>query len=118
MPVIIPEEYNDFQMFRGVDFNQDIQLVDDATGIPIDLTNCNVKCEVRDKQEQTGALLVEMVCTPTAPLTGDVNLFVERANIPNKKTGYYSVVVTDTNDLDSVYLLGSISISGISTVIV
>jgi hypothetical protein len=116
--VIIPEEWNDFQMFKGVDFNQDIQLVDDTTGIPIDLTDCDVKCQVRDKQEQTGALLVEMVCTITEAATGNVNLFVERANIPAKKIGYFSVVVTDTNDLDSVYLLGSIPISGISTVIV
>lgn len=112
LPVIIPEEYNDFQMFKGVDFNQDIQLEG------VDLTGCAVKCEVRDKQEQTGVLLVEMVCTVKDESTGDINLFVERANIPDKKIGYFSVVVTDTNNLDSVYLLGSIPISGISTVIV
>ena len=110
--MIIPEEYNDFQMFKGVDFNQDIQLEG------VDLTGCAVKCEVRDKQEQTGVLLVEMVCTVKDESTGDINLFVERANIPDKKIGYFSVVVTDTNNLDSVYLLGSIPISGISTVIV
>lgn len=101
-------------MFAGVDFTQDIQLEG------VDLTYCTVMCEMRAKQEQTAELLATIACTVTSALTGDINLFVEKATIKliTKKEGFFSVVVTDADGLDSCYLLGSIPIEGISTVIV
>lgn len=111
--MIIPETYDDLVIYKGVDFSQDVVL----SGV--DLTGCTVKCQVRDKQQQAGTLIVEMVVTVPDPLTGHINLFIEKANTITltKKSGFYSLVVTNTGSLDSVYLMGSITITGTATVI-
>lgn len=112
--MIIPEIWDDFVIYKGVDCSQDVLLPG------ADLTNCTVKCQVRDKPQQAGTLIVEMVVTVPDPLTGHINLFIEKANTITlaKKSGFYSLVVTDTpSGIDSVYLMGSITITDQPTVI-
>lgn len=108
-----PEIYDEFVIYKGVDFSEDVVL--DG----VNLVGSTVKCQVRDKQQQTGALIVEMVVTIPDPVGGRVNLFIEKANTKTltKKTGFYSLAVTNAQNLDSVYLMGSITITDTATVI-
>lgn len=110
--MVIPETYDDLVIYKGVDFNQDVVL----SGL--NLTGCTVKCQVRDKPQQAGTLIVEMVVTVPDPVAGQINLFIEKANTKTlvKKSGFYSLVVT-MSSLDSVYLMGTITITDQPTVI-
>jgi len=113
--MIKPDIYNDFVIYKGLDFIQALVLAG------IDLTDCECKCQIRSSQDQDGDLLAEFTVTvdPEDAPIGKLTLFLEKADTKNLngQIGYYCLVVTDVNDVDLPYLMGSIAFAGSATVL-
>jgi len=112
--VIKPDIYNKFIIYKGVDFDQPLRISN------TDLTDCELHCQLRAKNTLDATLIAEFTVTVNDPLTGDINLFLDKAvtSVITQKVGYYALTVTNTvSGLDSVYLKGIINIEPLPTVI-
>ena len=112
--MIKPDIYNKFIIYKGVDFNQPLRISN------TDLTGCELHCQLRTKNALDAPLIATFTITVNDHLTGDINLFLDKAvtSLITQKVGYYALTITNTvSGLDSVYIKGSMNIEPLPTVI-
>ena len=105
-PAIIP-----LTIMKGDDYSIEIQLVDDETGEPLDLTGYTATSEIRTGTEPDDTLIkaftVDFVDPPTATLK--IKLTDTESGAIAQSSGNYSIKYKSSGGIDETYVVGPVT---------
>ena len=104
--------YVELYLDQGTTFNNIINLTDDTTNNPINLSGYSVSSQMR-RSFYSANISANIVCTITDASNGEITMSMSPANTANIKAGRYvfDVKTTDTYDVVSRVLEGIITVT-------
>lgn len=99
-------EYVELYMDRGVDFSTTINIEDDSNNTPQDLTNCNVRCQMKRSLVSPNASATLNAYVSNTSL-GEITLSLDSANTRLLKPGpyFYDVKIIDHDNSANTRLI-------------
>lgn len=104
-----PVDY-DLTIYRRADFAQYFQF-EQPSGSPVDLTGATITAQIRQAAKDTAPLIVAFTVSMPTPASGEFTLSLTDTQTAavTKARGYYDVLITDSNGIDTVYIEGRIT---------
>jgi hypothetical protein len=104
--------YVELFMDQGATFNNVINLTDDFTNTPINLTSYSITSQLRRSYYSANAS-ANLICTIVNAPSGEVALFLSAANTANLKPGRYlfDVKTTDSYNVTNRILEGIVTVT-------
>ena len=104
--------YVELYMDQGATFNNVINITDDVTNTPVNVSGYTVTSQMRRSYYSVNAT-ANIVCTITDASNGEVTMSLSAANTANIKAGRYlfDVKTVDTLDVVSRILEGIITVT-------
>lgn len=104
--------YVELYIDQGTDFINVINLTDDVTNVPIDITHYTVLSQMK-RSYYSSSITANIACAITDASNGEISMSMTAANTAAIKAGRYvfDVKVIDTDDAVSRVLEGIINIT-------
>jgi hypothetical protein len=104
----LPLEKN-LAVYIGSDFSENFRMVDENS-LPVDLTGYSIKSQIKEKQSQD-ASLIETFNISVAATDGGFTLSLTdtQTSAITKKVGYYDVLLTDGDSIDTYAIFGQVT---------
>jgi len=105
----------DLVIYKGRDFRMHAYFKD-RTGNPADLSGWTGKAQIRESQQSSSPLILNMSVTVVLPLDGKVTIeALDHDTDVLQNVGFWDLLMTDPSGYDDTYILGRVSFIDVPT---